>query len=61
MAKGDDDYTDLFDSVAHYKPKMWPGGARSTAGASTEAPDGVDCPMEVDSGNDTDSDGLIEV
>ena len=57
----EDDYSDLFDSVVHYKPRMWPGGAMSTAGVSTEAPDGVACLSEMESGTDTDSDSLIEV
>ena len=57
----EDDFSDLFDSVSHYRPRMWPGGAMSTADASTEAPDGVACLNEVESGNDTDSDSLIEV
>ena len=57
----DDDHSDLFDSVSHYRPRMWPGGAMNIADASTEAPDGVACLSEVESGHDTDSDGLIEV
>ena len=56
-----EDHSDLFDSVSHYRPRMWPGGAMNIVDASTEAPDGVACLSEVESEHDTDSDGLIEV
>ena len=61
MAKDDDDYYDSFVSVSYYQPKMWPCGTVITASASTEAPDGADCLSEVESEDDTHSDGLIEV
>ena len=61
MTKEEDGDSDSFVSVSYYQPKLWPGGTVITASASTEAPDGVDCLSVVESEDDTNSDGMIEV